>query len=256
MASKAQPTSNALLEDPWLVLGNYQFHSRLLFGLEQYSSVAMIRQILEAGNAQVLITTFDLEGSRPGILFSDLANAFPPEEYIWIGTTSFAKTAEEAITVAKMLKQSLDLRIIKLDVRREHNVPDNKKTVEVAKTLLSEGFYILPFIFPEQKVARELEDAGCSALRVMASPIGSGRGIVNIEAIQSVINSINIPVIVEGGLRSATDVTLAMELGASAALVNAALVKAQHPIVMATAMKHAVAAGRLAFLAGMMAKTS
>src|SRR5436853_7265307 len=108
MQSRDRSVSSPLLEDPWLVLGDHEFHSRLLIGLEQYNSVALIQQILEAANVQVLITTFDLESSRSGLLFADLANAFPPEDYTWIGTTCFARTAEHAITVARMLKQSLD----------------------------------------------------------------------------------------------------------------------------------------------------
>jgi thiazole synthase len=118
----------------------------------------------------------------------------------------------------------------------------------------AEGFYVLPFIFPNQIDAKALEEIGCSALRLMASPVASGKGIVHCEAIQRIIDRSNIPIIVEGGLASAADVALAMELGAEAVLVNIALVKARHPIMMATAIRDAVEAGRLSFLAGRMAK--
>ena len=249
-----QPTDTLQSDRPWLTLGEHRFYSRLLVGIEQYDSPTTIREILEATKSQVFITTFDLENARSSILLSDLATELPLDNYIWIGTTSFAHSAKDAIVTARLLKQSLGTQIIKLDVRTVKNIPDNDQTKEVAKILLSEGFYVLPFIFPNQIDAKALEEMGCSALRLMASPVASGKGIVHREAIQSIIDRSNIPIIVEGGLASAADAALAMELGAEAVLVNTALVKARHPIMMATAIRDAVEAGRLSFLAGRMAK--
>jgi thiazole synthase len=244
------------LSEPWLVLGEQSFRSRLLVGTEQYTSAVQIREILEATHSQAFITTFDLDASHSSILLSDLVHEISVEDYIWLGTTSFARSAEDAVIIARMLRQSLGINIIKLDVRTDGNFPNNQKTVEVARLLLSEGFYIIPFIMPDQAVANELEDMGCSALRLMASSVGSGHGIENAENLQSVISHMAIPVIIEGGLGTAWHVAQAMELGAAAVLVNTALVKAKNPVLMATAMKAAVEAGRMAFLAHPMKQTA
>src|SRR5205085_885465 len=117
-----------------------------------------------------------------------------------------------------------------------------------------DGFYVLPLIIPEQNAALELEKIGCSAIRLMGSTIGSGLGLLNLHLIEQVIQVSGIPIIVEGGLRSTADAALAMELGADAILVNTALAKAGNPVMMGTAMKLAVEAGRLAFLAEHMPK--
>lgn len=239
---------------PWLTIGETSFQSRLLIGIEQYSSARLIKQVLEAAQAQVFITTFDLEHAWSSIPLTELESIIDIQRYIWIGTTSFATTAEDAISTARMLKSSFNIHILKLDVRDHNNAPDNKSTIRVAKQLIHEGFFIIPFIFPNVKDALELEQLGCSALRLMASPVGSGKGIVNSEKIQQVLLKTSLPTIIEAGLRSPSDVALAMELGADAVLVNAAIVQAQNPVLMATAMKKAVDAGRQAYLAGLMEK--
>lgn len=181
-----------------------------------------------------------------------MAEELPEHEFHWIGTTSFARSAESALRTARMLRDFYDIDVLKLDVRSPDNVPDNEATVAAAGTLRAEGLDILPFILPDVPTARALESLGCAALRVMAAPVASGRGIPGPGRIREVIESVGLPVIVEGGLGTARHVVTAMELGAAGVLVNTALVQAERPLLLAEAMKHAVRAGLLSHRSGPM----
>ncbi|WFE20058.1 thiamine biosynthesis protein ThiG [Solwaraspora sp. WMMD937] len=238
------------VDDNWLTLGGYELTSRLLVGIEQYTSPTMVRQVLEVTNSQVFITTVDPDNNRPSLLLSDLADELPMDRYLWIGTTSFARSGSSALRTAHILRDSYGIELLKLDVRDDGNMPDNRATVEIAATLRDQGFSVLPFILPDEQDAAALESLGCSALRVMAAPVASGRGIPDPGPIRRIIDGVGIPVVVEGGLGTARHVTLAMEMGASAVLVNTALVEARQPLLMAASMRSAVEAGRLAYLSG------
>jgi len=240
------------LDEPWLEIGDAKFRSRLIVGIEQYDSVTVVRDILEATGADVFITTVDPDNRRSSLLLSDLDAIMPLDRFVWIGTTSFSRSKQSALRTAEILRDSWGISILKLDVRGEDNVPDNRQTIEAAHALRNEGMELMPFILPDLETARELESAGCAALRVMAAPVASGRGVPNPRPIREIIEHSGIPVIVEGGLGSAKHVALAMEMGAAATLVNTALVRAQDPIKMAVAMRHATTAGRLAFESGPM----
>lgn len=240
-------------EDVWLKIGDATFRSRLIVGIEQYDSVADVKNVLQATGADVFITTVDPDNHRASLLLSDLDAELPLDRFVWVGTTSFSRSKESALRTAEILRDSLGINILKLDVRGHDNMPDNRQTVAAATELRARGMDLLPFILPDLDTARELADLGCAALRVMASPVASGRGIVDPISVRAVIEQCDIPVIVEGGLGSAKHVALAMELGAAATLVNTALVKARDPLKMATAMRHAATAGRLACESGPMA---
>lgn len=248
----AQETGN----QPWLVLGEQKFRSRLLVGIEQYDSAPLVRRVLEASGSDVFITTMDPDNRRSSLLLTDLADELPMDEYRWIGTTSFARSAESALKTARMLRDQYGIEIMKLDVRGDDNRPDNQATIRAAETLRGEGMELLPFILPNTRDAAELEKLGCAALRVMAAPVGSGRGIPQPEPIREIIERATLPIIVEGGLGTALHAMTAMTMGAAGVLVNAALVRAADPIMLATAMKHAVRAGLLEFRAGPMKEDS
>ncbi|MDI1464093.1 thiamine biosynthesis protein ThiG [Catellatospora sp. KI3] len=237
------------VQEPWLNLGGYELTSRLLVGIEQYTSPSLVRQVLEASGSQIFITTVDPDNNRPSLLLSDLEDELPLERYLWIGTTSFARSGASALHTAHILRDSYGIDILKLDVRDDGNRPDNKTTIEIAEVLRAEGYSVLPFILPDLDDARALQDLGCSALRIMAAPVASGRGIPEPRRIREIIDGVDLPVIVEGGLGTARHVTLAMEMGAAGVLVNTALVDAKEPLLMAAAMRAAVEAGRLAHLA-------
>jgi thiazole synthase len=232
--------------EPWLTIGDYRFCSRIIVGIEQYTSIPLIRDVLEASGADVFITTVDPDGGRASLMLADLADEVPLEKYNWIGTTSFARSAESALRTVDILRETCGINVIKLDVRTSDNRPDNRQTIEVAQKLRADGIAVLPFIMPDVRDALALEEAGCAAIRLMASPVGSCRGIPDPAALRKVIESCHVPIIIEGGLGTAQHVARAMELGATAVLVNSALIKARHPLLMATAMRYAVTAGRLA----------
>lgn len=234
-------------DEPWLVLGEERFHSRLLVGIEQYDSIPLVRRVLEASGSDVFITTMDPDNRRSSLLLTDLADELPMSEYRWIGTTSFARSAESALKTARMLRDQYGIDIMKLDVRSGDNRPDNAATIKVAEALRAEGMELLPFILPDRRDAAELEKLGCAALRVMAAPVASGHGIPEPEPIREIIERTTLPVIVEGGLGTALHAMTAMTMGAAGVLVNTALVRAADPILLATAMKHAVRAGRAEF---------
>jgi thiazole synthase len=241
-----------VIDEPWLVLGDHQFRSRLLVGIEQYESPTLVRQVLEASGADVFITTMDSDNRQSSLLLTDLADELPTSDYHWIGTTSFARSADNALRTARMLRDYYGINVLKLDVRSGVNRPDNAATITAAETLLAEGMELLPFILPDVGDAKALESMGCAALRIMAAPVASGRGIPEPNRIREVIEQVQIPVIVEGGLGTARHVTLAMELGAAGVLVNTALIAARKPLLLAEAMKHAVRAGLLAYRSGPM----
>jgi thiazole synthase len=244
------------LDEPWLILGEQRFQSRLLVGIEQYSSAAEVRRVLEASGSDVFITTMDPDNHRSSLLLTDLSDELPMSDYRWIGTTSFARSAESALRTARMLRDGYGINVMKLDVRSEGNRPDNAATVRTAEKLRAEGMEILPFILPDKNDAAELEHLGCAALRVMAAPVASGRGIPDPVPVREVIEHIQLPVIVEGGLGTARHVTHAMELGAAGVLVNTALVRAARPVLLARAMRQAVQAGLLAFQSGPMGESA
>ncbi|MCG8917331.1 HisA/HisF-related TIM barrel protein [Actinokineospora sp. PR83] len=243
------------LAEPWLTIGGHSFRSRLIVGIEQYDSVDVVRDVLAATGADVFITTVDPDSRRSSLLLSDLDDAISLDEFIWVGTTSFSRSRESAVRTAHILRDTMGITILKLDVRGADNLPDNRGTVEAARQLRAEGMELLPFILPDLETARALQAEGCAALRVMASPVASGRGIDDLRAVKEIIDGVGIPVVVEGGLGTAKHVAVAMELGADATLINTALIRARDPLKMAVAMRHAVAAGRLAYESGPMAET-
>jgi thiazole synthase len=234
-------------QEPWLVLDGQMFRSRLIVGIEQYESVSQVRRVLTASGCDVFITTIDLDQQRSSLLLADLADELPLGDFRWIGTTSFARSADGALKTARMLRDCYGLNIIKLDVRSDDNLPDNAATIKVAEILRAEGMQLLPFIVPDTGDAWALERLGCAALRVMAAPVASGLGIPRPRELREIIESTELPVVVEGGLGSAHHVTMAMELGASAVLVNTALARAVRPELLAASMRHAARAGLLAY---------
>jgi thiazole synthase len=238
---------------PWLVAGGHEFRSRLILGIEQYTSPELVGAVLAAGHCDVFITTFDQSNTRTSLLLSDLDDAMDLESFAWIGTTSFARSCGEAVDTARKLRQSFGIDVMKLDVRNSDNMPDGAQTIRAAEQLLAEGFAVLPFVTADLDVTTRLAEIGCSAIRVMASPVASARGIVDEAAVRQVIETVDVPVVVEGGLGTPEHVTAAMRLGAAAVLVNTAVAIAPDSALMAAAMWHAVAAGRLAVQAAVTA---
>jgi thiazole synthase len=239
-------TGTTVTTEPWLTVRGREFRSRLILGIEQYTEPKLVSDVLQAGGCDVFITTFDLEQTKPSLLMSDLDEAVGLDDYIWIGTTSFARSQKDALLTARLLRQSYGIDIMKLDVRPADNLPHNAETVTAAAELISEGFEVLPFILPDPATAAALEEVGCAAIRIMASPVASARGIVDERAVRETMAAVSIPVVLEGGLGTPAQVVRAMELGADAVLVNTAVAQAPDPAKLAGSMRYAVLAGRLA----------
>ncbi len=233
--------------DDWLRLRTTSFRSRLLVGIEQYQSPQEIADVLRAADADVFITTSDPDKGMSSVLLTDLDEHLSLSTYSWVGTTSFARSKSAALRTARELRESFGIRILKLDVRDDSNTPDVKATIEAAATLLEEGWEVLPLIPPMSSVAVELIDLGVSALRLLAAPVGSGRGITDVSKFRHVIEMASIPVIAEGGIGSAAHVVESMEIGADAVLVNAVILKAADRARMARALRQACDAGRESF---------
>lgn len=239
------------VDKPWLSVAGRDFCSRLLIGTEQYKSVEMLENVINASNIDTLIFTVDLrDDNNAGVPLSLVSQSVDIKKFNIIGTTSFTRTLDDALLVARMLRDGLGISIIKLDVRIDltRPYPNNSDLIKGSEILLREGFYVMPFIIPDPVAAKYLENIGCSAIRLMASPIGRGEGISHAKLIREVLDEVSVPTIVEGGLGNASDVVLAMEMGADAVLVNTAIAQAKNPIEMARVISMGVETGRLSYL--------
>ncbi len=242
--------ANRPVNTPWLVAGGVSFTSRLIVGIEQYADPKLVADVLTAGGCDVFITTYDPTGDRASLLLSDLDEAMDLTRYGWIGTTSFAYSAGEAVDTAQKLRDAFGIEVIKLDVRTPDNLPDGEPTVAAAKTLIGDGFSVLPFIRPDVELAKRLVGLGAVALRVMASPVASARGVLDPAAVRAVIESVDVPVVAEGGLGTPEQVSEALALGADAVLVNTAIATAPDSPATAAAVRRAVDAALLTEPAG------
>ena len=234
-----------------LKIGNQNFKSRLLLGTGKYPSFEIQKEAVEVSEAEIL--TFAVrrmnifEASQPNFLeMLDL------QKYKLLPNTAGAKTAEEAVRIARLAKASGLCDMIKVEVIGcdKSLLPDPVETLKASEMLLAEGFIVLPYTSDDVVLARRLEELGVHAIMPGASPIGSGRGIMNPLNLQFIIEQSSVPVIVDAGIGSPKDAAFAMELGADGVLLNTAVSGANDPVKMALAMKLAIEAGRLCFEAG------
>ncbi|BDG34659.1 thiazole synthase [Parageobacillus sp. VR-IP] len=238
-----------------LKIGPYEFQSRLLLGTGKYPSLEVQKQAVEASGAEIL--TFAVrrmnifEPNQPNFLENlDLA------KYKLLPNTAGAKTAEEAVRIARLAKASGLCDMIKVEVIgcEKTLLPDPVETLKATEMLLEEGFIVLPYTSDDVVLAKRLQELGCHAVMPGAAPIGSGQGIVNPLNLSFIIEQATVPVIVDAGIGSPADAALAMELGADGVLLNTAVSGAADPVKMAKAMKLAVEAGRLGYEAGRIPK--
>jgi thiazole synthase len=234
-----------------LKIGPYEFVSRLLLGTGKFPNFEVQKEAVEVSETQIL--TFAVrrmnifEASQPNFLeLLDLKN------YTLLPNTAGAKTAEEAVRIAKLAKASGLCDMIKVEVIGDMKtlLPDPIETLKASEMLLEEGFIVLPYTSDDVILARRLQELGCHAIMPGASPIGSGQGIINPLNLSFIIEQATVPVIVDAGIGTASDAALAMEMGADGVLLNTAVSGAKDPVKMAMSMKLALEAGRLAFEAG------
>jgi thiazole synthase len=239
------------LIDTW-TLGGRTLRSRIIVGTGKYASLDQTRAALDASGAEmVTVALRRIDFGQPG---PSLLDAIDRTRYICLPNTAGCFTAEDAVRVCRLARELGMDEFVKLEVIGDPKTlfPDNAATVEAARQLVAEGFQVLPYCGDDLVTCKRLVDAGCLAVMPLAAPIGSGLGIRNPHNIQLIIENIEVPVIVDAGVGTASDAAIAMELGCTAVLMNTGIAGARDPVLMAEAMREAVSAGRKAFLAGRM----
>ncbi|MBN1770179.1 MAG: thiazole synthase [Deltaproteobacteria bacterium] len=243
-----------MVERDVLKIADREFHSRLIVGTGKYATFELMREALEKSGTEVVtvaVRRVNLEEAGTGKCLLDFVD---PKRYLVLPNTAGCYTADEAIRTARLAREALGTPWLKLEVIGDPKTlfPDNEGTLEAARVLLKEGFVVLPYCLDDPILARKLEALGCPAVMPLAAPIGSGLGIRNPHNISIILEQAKVPVIVDAGVGTASDVAVAMELGCHGVLVNTGIAAAKEPARMAEAMKLGVQAGRAAFLAGRM----
>jgi thiazole synthase len=236
-----------------LTLGDRAFASRLIIGTGKYGSPKTMAAALEASGAEIItvaVRRVELDASKE----ESLLHWLDPERVLILPNTAGCYTAHEAIRVARLGRAAGLSDFVKLEVIGDEKTlyPDVLELLKATETLAGEGFTVLPYTSDDPVVARRLQEAGAAAVMPLASPIGSGLGLVDPLGIRFILEAVSVPVIVDAGVGTASDAAATMELGVDGILMNTAIAKARDPVRMAEAMRLAVAAGRIAFEAGRM----
>ncbi|GMV22309.1 MAG: thiazole synthase [Acidimicrobiia bacterium] len=250
MTNATNTTHTTHLSDSFVIAGRV-FASRLVVGTGKYPSHAIMQAAhLASGTDMVTVAVrrVDLAARGEG----SLLHWIDREKIFLLPNTAACYTAEDAIRTARLGREAGLSNWVKLEVIGDEKTlfPDNEALLEATRVLVKEGFVVLPYTNDDPIACRKLEDAGAAAVMPLGAPIGSGLGIQNPNNIAIIKAQSKVPVIVDAGVGTASDAAIAMELGADGVLMNTAIAGAQDPVAMASAMKHAVIAGRLAFLAG------
>jgi len=236
-------------------LGKHTLRSRLLLGTGKYPSLETMREALEASACQVVtVAVRRVEiGQKDAARILDYID---PKRYLILPNTAGCFSAEDAMRSARLAREGLGVDWVKLEVLAEKKtlLPDPLGTLEAARTLVQEGFQVLCYCTDDPVMARRLEDAGVTSVMPAGSPIGSGQGVLNPNNIRIILESVKCPVIVDAGVGTASDVCLAMELGADGVLLNTGVALAKDPVAMARAMGQACEAGYLAARSGRIGK--
>lgn len=239
------------MHDPFIIAGR-SFQSRLMIGTGKFPSAHALREAIEASGAEIVTVALrrvDLSSPEgEGIL-----SAIDPEKQLLLPNTSGARTAEEAVRLAKLARAAGAAPWVKLELTPEprYLLPDPVETLRAAELLVKEGFTVLPYIQADPVLAKRLEEAGTATVMPLGAPIGSNRGLRTRDMIQIIIEQATVPVVVDAGLGAPSHAAESMEMGADAVLVNTALADARHHGPMAKAFAMAVEAGRLAYLSGL-----
>lgn len=240
--------------DPLVVAGR-SFRSRLLVGTGKYRDFEETAAAIRASGAEIVtVAVRRVNLSDPSKPM--LVDYVSPREYTFLPNTAGCYTADEAVRTLRLAREAGGWDLVKLEVLGDQKslFPDMVETLAAAKTLVAEGFKVMVYCTDDPILARRLEDLGCCAIMPLGAPIGSGLGIQNRVNIRLIVEQAKVPVLVDAGVGTASDAAIAMELGCDGVLMNTAIAEAKAPILMAEAMRRAVEAGRLAYLAGRMGK--
>lgn len=242
--------------DDWLIAGR-SFQSRLLVGTGKYKDFHETKLAIDQSGAQIVTvairrTNIGQDQNEPSLL-----DVMPPNEYTYLPNTAGCYSADDAIRTLRLARELLDgHNLVKLEVLGDPKTlyPNVVETVKAADILVKDGFDVMVYTSDDPIIAKQLEDVGCCAIMPLASLIGSGMGILNPWNLEIIIDTVGVPVIVDAGVGTASDAAVAMELGCDGVLMNTAIATAKDPILMASAMRKSIEAGREAFRAGRMQK--
>ena len=251
------PSSQNTLTAPndLLHIGSRTFTSRLLVGTGKYTDLAQTGEAIAASGAQIVTVAIRRVNIGQKKDEPNLLDVISPEKYTILPNTAGCFDADTAVRTCQLARELLDgHNLVKLEVLGDEKnlYPNVIETVKAAKTLIDDGFDVMVYTSDDPIVAKELESMGCVAIMPLGSLIGSGLGLLNRHTLSLIIEQTQVPVLVDAGVGTASDAAIALELGCDGVLMNTAIAHAQNPVLMASAMKHAVMAGREAFLAGRM----
>ena len=243
------------VQDSPLIIAGKEYSSRLLVGSGKYKDNEETRLATEASGAEIITVAVRRSniGQKPGE--PNLLDVIPPEKYTILPNTAGCYSVDDAVRTCRLARELLDgHKLVKLEVLADEKTlfPDVMKTLKAAEILIKEDFDVMVYTTDDLVIAKELEAMGCAAVMPLASPIGSGLGIQNPNNIRFIIEELKVPVLIDAGVGTASDAAVAMELGCDGVLMNSAIAAAKNPVLMASAMKKAIQAGREAFLAGRM----
>ncbi|TGY89834.1 thiazole synthase [Marinicauda algicola] len=247
--------SDAVKTNDPLVVAGRTLNSRLIIGTGKYQSYAQNARALEASGAEMI--TVALRRVNLSDRSQDrLVDHIDPDKYVFLPNTAGCFTGEDAVRTLRLAREAGGWNLVKLEVLSDpkHLYPDMAETLRAAEMLIGDGFEVMVYCSDDPVYAKKLEEIGCCAIMPLGAPIGSGLGIQNPVNIRLIVEQSKVPVIVDAGVGTASDAAVAMELGCDGVLMNTAIAEAKDPVRMARAMKHAVIAGREAYLAGRMAK--
>lgn len=254
-SAAAKPSQLEIMDN--LIIAGKSYSSRLLVGTGKYKDFDQTRQAIEASGAEIVTVAIRRTNIGQNAGEPSLLDAVPPSQYTYLPNTAGCYSADDAIRTLRLARELLDgHNLVKLEVLGDPQTlyPNVVETLKAAETLVKDGFKVMVYTSDDPIIAKQLEEIGCVAIMPLASLIGSGMGILNPWNLQIIIENAKVPVIVDAGVGTASDAAIAMELGCDGVLMNTAIAGAKDPILMASAMKKAVEAGREAFLAGRMAK--
>ncbi|MET0155598.1 MAG: thiazole synthase [Rickettsiales bacterium] len=240
------------MTDSFNVAGR-EFTSRLLVGTGKYKDFEETRAAIEASGAEIVTVAVRRVNvaERNAPMLQDYLD---PKKYVYLPNTAGCFTCDDAVRTLRLAREAGGWNLVKLEVLGDETTlyPDMPETLRAADSLIKDGFDVMVYCSDDPLMAKRLEEMGCVAIMPLAAPIGSGLGVQNALNIRFIVENANVPVLVDAGVGTASDAAVAMELGCDGVLMNTAIAHAKHPVKMAEAMKHAVVAGRLAYLAGRM----
>lgn len=253
--ANAQTSSQNVLSNDTFTVGSRTFSSRLLVGTGKYKDMAETGAAIGASEAEIVTVAIRRTNIGQNSNEPNLLDVVSPDKYTILPNTAGCFDAETAVRTCKLARELLGgHNLVKLEVLGDEKTlyPNVMETLKAAKVLIDDGFEVMVYTSDDPIVAQELESMGCVAIMPLGSLIGSGLGLLNRHTLSLIIENANVPVLVDAGVGTASDAAIAMELGCDGLLMNSAIANAQNPVLMAQAMKHAIWAGRQAFLAGRM----